>query len=811
MEVNKKIFISFVLASSIYFAFRSYSQGFPFHSSQADSQISLPTLKTVSSTLALAPLQIREPSLKSTSIAYTKQWNLWLELNPSIYYTKLNDRDYSLQDRRTIYFQESKQSGVDFILSGYLSIEDGQKIFTPQIYSQLDDQIYTEKGIVIHDMTIGSDLRTSLEFLLGMVERNSANNNKLIYLENPSLFLENWNVSPDTWERYIALIEKQVQKIPIEASEWEELAKRESNFWLPWEELILSRYTDKPESFDLRYLLETYPSRYSKQFNPILARLAHTFAEICLAKNNKYQASSFMEVASRYFLQSNKTYSIQYANFLSTEAKLFILDKDLRSAQLSLLNAQKIYQELGQTTNNNYIENQIELSKIYYQFGSLGMSFLEMEKSSMALKAKNQNNDSNDNYNLARASFNLGTLSLMMGKNKEALEYLENTIEILQKHNLNSTELMIFARTNLSACYLGLQNWNLAIFNSSQLLKDISIYELNGSEAESKNLYNLAVAYANKGGLETSKQYLDLYKRVTAYSKLVEFSESTSEFFPILTESLKLKSSFILDWEDKLIRSYTGKYRIDGQTQEIRSRTYLDRLEDHDIFMKNLLTQDGSNQEDMHQLKQILHISKDYASGKNVLFVDIGPALGNISQPAITSMSIIAKFPELDMVLIDLPSDVDFFMKQTDALARAKLLENQNIHIIQGDGTNTLKSWYSENSKSSWVLKDRIPPQTRNKLIIIRAANSIDIYESSSKVLPFLESLFLDYHQNDVIVLFNKSIFVKPKSWNKLQLFGSFASRGYYHNSQSLDRQGEPAYQLNSLPLRRRFSIYESN
>lgn len=811
MEVNKKIFIGFVLASSIYFAFRSYSQGFPFQTSQAHSQTSLATLETFTSTLALAPIQISDSSLKSISIAYSNQWNLWLELNPSIYHTKLNKRDYSLQDRRTIYFQECNQSGIDFILSGYLSIEDGQKIFTPQIYSRQDDQIYTEKGIVIHDMTIGSDLRTSLEFLLGMVERNSANNNKLLQIENPSLFLENWNVSPDTWERYIALIEKQVQKIPIEPSEWEELAKRESNFWLPWEELILARYTDKPESFDLRYLLETYPSRYSKQFNPILARLAHTFAEICLAKNNKYQASSLMEVASTYFLQSNKTYSIQYANFLSTEAKILILDKDLRSAQLSLLNAQKIYQDLGQTTNSKYIENQIELSKIYYQFGWLGMSFLEMEKSSKAIHKKYQYNESNETYNLARASFNLGTLSLMMGKNKEAMEYLENTIDLLRKHNLNSTELMIFARTNLSASYLGLQNWNLAIFNSSQLLKDISIYELNGSEAESKNLYNLAVAYANKGGLETSKQYLDRYKRITAYSKLVELSESKNEFFPILTESLKLKDSFILDWEDKLIRSYTGKYRIDGQTQEIRSRTYLDRLEDHDIFMKNLLTQDGSNQENMHQLKQILHISKDYSSGKNVLFVDIGPALGNISQPAITSMSILAKFPEMEMVLIDLPSDVDFFMNQTDAIARAKLIENPNIHIIQGDGTNTLKSWYSENSKSSWVLKDRIPPSTINKLIILRAANSIDIYEPSSKVLPFLESLYLDYHQNDVIVLFNKSIFVKPKSWNKLQLFGSFASRAYYHNSQSLDRQGEPAYQLNSLPLRRRFSIYESN
>lgn len=810
MEVNKKIFIGFVIASSIYLAFRTYKQEGNLFTSKVQTPSILSQTKSSIPILAIAPIQIQDSHLKSSAIAFQNQWNLWLELNPSLLKTDLGERDYTLQDRRTIYKQETNKSGIDFIISGQLSIENGHKVFTPQIYSRIDDQIYTEQAIPIQEMTVSEDLYRSLDFILGMIERNSANNNITLQIESPAIFLENWNVSSDSWERYISLIEKRLQKIPIDASDWEELAKRESNFWLPWEELILARYSDKPESFDLRYLLETFPSRYSNQFNPILARLAHKFAINCLSKNNRYQAASLMEVANTYFIGSNRTYSVQYADYLSTEAKLFLIEKDTKSAQLSLLNAQKIYKELKQSANDNYIENQYELSKIYYQYGWLGLAFVEMEESSKAMQLRNSYMDRVNFYNLSRASFNLGTLSLMMGKNLEAITYLEDTISILQKDHLSSSDLMIQARTNLSAAYLGLKNWNQVIYNGSQLLTDLSLLELNGSDFESKNLFNLAVAYSNKGGVETSKEYLDRYKRITPYSKLIDFSENKKEIFPIITESLKFGESFLPSFEEKIIRSYTGKYRIEGQSQDIRSRTYLDRLEDHDIFMQNLLTQTGSNQINMHKLKEILDISSGFESGQNVLFVDIGPALGNLSQPAVTSMSLVNKFPEMQMLLIELPTDVEFFLKQTEPAARAKVIENKQIHIIQGDGTTPLKSWFQGKSESSWVLKDRIKPSTLGKLIIIRAANSIDIYEPSSKVLPFIESLVSDFDQNNVIVLFNKSIFAKPKNWNRLQLFGSFASRGYYHNSQSLDRQGEPAYQLNSLPLRRRFPIHES-
>jgi hypothetical protein len=833
LDTQKKIFVGFVIASCIYFSFEEWKQErltenfslgriFSFinshktpSSSTNDSDLNgsidrfsknspsnSTVLKTNIPNVTLYPIHSEIGNLKSYSISTQNLWKSWIQINPSLNYVNVPIEILEKKDLRTAFRRYSLSAGLDYIITGEIIIQNGNKLFIPIIYSKKDDQIYTGRSQSIFEHHPVENLQEALHSIYRMLERNLSDSNNKYSIESSSISKEKWLVSSDSWDKYISLIDKKNLRIPIDNSEWEAITEREPYFWLPWQESLLLNYKGREESFDLRYFLETFPKKYTNKYNFLLANLALQYAKENLKNKNKYQAVSLLELANSLFLSSNKTFSLEYADYLSTVGQIDFLEKNYKSALLNYMNAQEILVRIRLTSVDLFIQNKYELSKLYFQFGQMNLAIDEMQDSLLFEYKKSEFLENIDHYNLARSHFNLGTLNLMMGRKIESKKQLEASIGILQKNFLTSTDLMLQARTNLSAVYLELNELNLAIDNGNKILTDLNVLGIERSEYESKNLFNLSIAYHLKDGLETSKSMLSRYNLITPFSKIQTFGLDRKEYFPIITEQLLSPSRVFSDYEEALLRSYTGKYRIEGQTQEIRSRTYQDRLEDHDLFMVSLLRESGNSYPGMSQIKKELRINKEHESGNNVVFFDIGPAIGNLTQPAITSMSILGKFPNMDMVLIDLPSDVQFFLEKTESNARNNLISNPNIHIIQGDGTTNIKSWFER--KDSWILKERNRPSTNGKLIIVRAANSIDIYEPSQKVMPFLESLVTDYPNESIVLLFNRSIFIKPPKQKKMQFIGSFSNRGYYHNSQSLDRQGEQAFYLSSLPIERR-------
>lgn len=80
--------------------------------------------------------------------------------------------------------------------------------------------------------------------------------------------------------------------------------------------------------------------------------------------------------------------------------------------------------------------------------------------------------------------------------------------------------------------------------------------------------------------------------------------------------------------------------------------------------------------------------------------------------------------------------------------------------------------------------------------VVIRAANSIDIYSLWEDVLPALYQMSEDFEDHPLLIFFNRSIIVKPRGQRRMRLAGYVSIRGFHHIKKSLDRGGEPPYTL---------------
>ena len=81
----------------------------------------------------------------------------------------------------------------------------------------------------------------------------------------------------------------------------------------------------------------------------------------------------------------------------------------------------------------------------------------------------------------------------------------------------------------------------------------------------------------------------------------------------------------------------------------------------------------------------------------------------------------------MEVVAFDLPNEVERYIKYVYYNSKKTLLANKNIQIFSGNGILPLKKQFQ--NKKNWIIKDRkIPLIDKKKPIILRAANSIDIY-----------------------------------------------------------------------------------
>lgn len=223
----------------------------------------------------------------------------------------------------------------------------------------------------------------------------------------------------------------------------------------------------------------------------------------------------------------------------------------------------------------------------------------------------------------------------------------------------------------------------------------------------------------------------------------------------------------------------------------ILNRTLPHRHEDDEFLLRDILDHRKETSE-LQALRALLFPKGE----KTPSFIDIGPGIANQGAPATTGREIAELFPEMPVVLLDLESEVERFQALIPQPQKDKLLGKRNIHIVKGDGLRPLKEQLEDPDKNLFNKTAPLPKIKKGQTIIIRAANSIDIYCPWSAVKPALARMAEDFMDNPVLLLFNREIIFKAEGSTVWTIVGRTSNRGFDHDTNKLERKGHPPYVL---------------
>lgn len=244
-------------------------------------------------------------------------------------------------------------------------------------------------------------------------------------------------------------------------------------------------------------------------------------------------------------------------------------------------------------------------------------------------------------------------------------------------------------------------------------------------------------------------------------------------------------------------RKFGGEVPLHDPNQ--LNRTWAGRLSDHEVFLREL----------PNDLDQELHF---HDPKQTVIFFDIGPGIANQDlkigdgkgKPAITSQEMAKQFPRMQVVVLDLASEVDHFTgkKYHKGYPRIKkqkkreLLNLPNIHILRGDGLAPLLQQWENPRSNPYPDRRRVDIQGSKTTVIVRAANSIDLYcDWEKETKPALKRIAEDFKEQAVLLFFNREIVLKSANSVHWRVIGRISASGFDHvfrDGGREDTQGRP-------------------
>ncbi|MBU1992571.1 M23 family metallopeptidase [Patescibacteria group bacterium] len=318
---------------------------------------------------------------------------------------------------------------------------------------------------------------------------------------------------------------------------------------------------------------------------------------------------------------------------------------------------------------------------------------------------------------------------------------------------------------------------------------------------------------------KTVKKYFDstLDPKSPGYAAAQKCAEKTLTAFREVIDDFdkKLSSLGLTAKEEKRLASYTSKYSQEKHSHDTFNRTFEKRLEDHEILLGDIFEPTKTT-----KLKQEIGILHDVlfpTANHKAVFIDIGPGIANKDlavkngkgKPAITLQEMADKFPEMPCFALDLPDEMDVFTGKISAKEagykidpnkREELLAKKNIHLVKGDGLKSLKEQLDDPDTNPYSERPR-PEINENTTLIIRAANSIDVYCDWEDIENALKLIAVDFKDKPVLVFFNKEILLKPEEETSWKIIGQVSDRGFNHKNRNLSRNGHPPYKLDKQAI----------
>lgn len=244
--------------------------------------------------------------------------------------------------------------------------------------------------------------------------------------------------------------------------------------------------------------------------------------------------------------------------------------------------------------------------------------------------------------------------------------------------------------------------------------------------------------------------------------------------------------------EEKRLASYTGfdaehaqqSKMADGE--RVLERTFPNRLQDHELFLQALV------QGELESLSPLAH--------GRIMYIDIGPALGNSKHPGVTMLpiaDILQKAGDGNVLVgIDLPEEVAAFQKNVRKnLQLKKPLDQRMIYLLGADAKGDVAKLI--NSRVYDATGKAMPTLDSSYLVIIRTANAIDIYASWFENKTWLITNARSLEKNNVLLFFNKDVLFKPVGQTTWTIIGQLSERGFRHNSRDTKlAKGERPYVL---------------
>ncbi|MCE9597708.1 MAG: tetratricopeptide repeat protein [Spirochaetia bacterium] len=341
-------------------------------------------------------------------------------------------------------------------------------------------------------------------------------------------------------------------------------------------------------------------------------------------------------------------------------------------------------------------------------------------------------------------------------------------------------------------------------------------YRFAGSVREAEATFNQVMLGSKALGLDESMIYAEAmystgtlsmirgdymraqYLMVSAQMTMARLGNprGVGDYIPMELMPVKQAAGMTTE-EARLLSSYCGAFSYASHSRIVQSRTYEGRLDDTNVFLRDLLDRRKSNDSALNALREQFMPEPD-PGGRGVLFVDVGPAIANLSNPGVTAVSLARDFPYMDVVALDLPEQVDIFRITVAPYLRNRVTAFPNLFILAGNGILPLSEQAATNN--TWV-NQKAPADPNGKPIVLRAANSIDIYESWEANAAAFDRLGRDYAKSPVLYLFNRSILFKPAGKTEFKIIGMVSPAGFDHMYETFNRQGDPAYTIISAAL----------
>jgi hypothetical protein len=529
---------------------------------------------------------------------------------------------------------------------------------------------------------------------------------------------------------------------------------------------------------------------------PFTYLLSYEIAKTFFGIGTYEVAFDFFQVSRKERERQGNVYHSEYAESLSAIGQILVRQNKAEEALFYFTSAKEMLETLGEGRSTAYYKNQIHYSLLLAILGQREVALNEFYIMEPLLGDFQEFDRAVFYYNFARLEYSLSAF-------ESALHYIQKSRYSLFALGLSNHELNFHNLLLSGAIQFQLKNYNLAQSIWEEILNAKLLLPIEDNLYYRNALLGMAYIYQVKGSVAETENYYKQYTRLSPYNAIVPFESK-----PNLQVTDYIQSGYyeapkldeFTSYEESVIKSYTGRYIFTGQDEEIRARTYQDRLEDTNEFLRDLIQADFFGTPALAFLKNALFPPKQsYVKGENIVFIDIGPALNNLEAPGITSQSVAYHFPKMSVVLWELPTEVELFLKKVPNEKKESLYSFGNIRIISADGVANFLESYADTNR--WLFRNRNIPKLNEKTIIIRAANSIDIYETYTKIQPHFKDIAKSLKENPVLYFFNRSILLKPKGAEKFTLIGYQSVRGFHHNFQSLDRNGEPPYTLAKYTL----------